>query len=245
MKTLKTLSIIAVLIASLGLTSCIDDGDSRNYLAGHVTIEGTYPNYTLYHRQGYIIKLTPSSVSELTGGKGFGTNKRGFFNVSFRDEDVKYNYIEGTEKLRDITIENAELISGSYVSTLNIMAHETAESKNLLAADSIFAINRYEDFWIDHGYLNIVVEAPYSIIDGGYVYPTMNVIYKEEDIKENAITLTMLYNRHTSKDAKKSIGSFITAYPIKNLISAVPGNDSITVTVRTDGADRQVTKMAR
>ena len=73
----------------------------------------------------------------------------------------------------------------------------------------------------------------------------MNVIYKEEDIKENAITLTMLYNRHTSKDAKKSIGSFITAYPIKNLISAVPGNDSITVTVRTDGADRQVTKMAR
>ena len=64
MKTLKTLSVIAVLIVSLGLTSCIDDGDSRNYLAGHVTIEGTYPNYTLYHRQGYIIKLTPSSVSE-------------------------------------------------------------------------------------------------------------------------------------------------------------------------------------
>ena len=245
MKTLKTLSIIAVIFAALGLTSCIDDGDNRRYLAGHVTIEGTYPNYTLYHRQGYIIKLTPASVSELTGGKGFGSNKRGFFNVAYRDEDVKYNFIDGTETLRDITIENAELISGSYVTTLNIMPHELAENKNLLVADSIFAVNRYEDLWIDHGYLNIVVEAPYSIIDGGYVYPTMNVIYKQEDIKENEITLTMLYNRHTSKETQKSIGSFITAYPVKELIYEVPGNDSITVTVRTDGADKQVLKMAR
>lgn len=244
MKTIKTLMLLVAVLSAFALTSC-NDSDSTRYLNGHVTIEGEYPNYTLYFREGYVAKMNPSSVSQMTGGKGFSA-KRAYLTISFVDENVVYEYESGTtDKVKSITINNADLVGGNYITTLNVMPYENAEQKNLTVADSIFSIDKVEDFWIHRQYLNLVVSAPYSVSSSAYVYPTMNLTYKQSDIKENAITMTLLYNRHTKKDVSSQTGSFITAYPIGSIVNYVPGNDSITVTVKTEGQPDKVTKIGR
>ncbi|MEE1315907.1 MAG: hypothetical protein U0K35_01630, partial [Prevotella sp.] len=79
------------------------------------------------------------------------------------------------------------------------------------------------------------------------VYPTMNLAYKPEDVKENSIKFTLLYNRHTEKTGSVSAmqGNCVTAYSMHSLSDIVPGNDSISVSVVSDKLETQIVKVGR
>lgn len=235
----KFLSLLAVLLLAVTFTSCLDDDDDNTLmLRGHFTIEGTYPNYTLYHRGGYVVRLDPQSVNEATNGKGF-VSPRGYFDIYYTQANVTQD-VQG-----NITITNAKLGSGSYVNVYDIMDEPTAESRNLNAPDSVFSVSSLTDLWVHRGYMNVVVEAPYSIVSSNGVYPTLNMSYSPESIGENALTLTLLYNRHTAKDVQTASGSFVAAYPVSTLLRMVPGNDSIFVTLNMEGAASKTIKVGR
>ena len=73
-------NLFAILCLSLTMASCVDNEDPKQYLMGQFVIEGINPNYTLYAREGYVVHLDPTSVTSLTGTKGFGDNFDNFDN---------------------------------------------------------------------------------------------------------------------------------------------------------------------
>lgn len=240
MKT-KLLSLLATLCMAMALTSCLgDNDDNTQMLRGHFTIEGAYPTYTLYHRAGYIIKLNPTSVTEVLGASGFGNHHRGFFDIYYTQADVAED-----PATHQVTISNARLGSGSYVNTYEPLTFAEAAESKLSVADSVFAISQWGDIWAHRGYLNIAITAPYSIANSRGVYPTMNVAFEPEAIADDALTLTLLYNRHTAKDVQTGTESFVAAYPISNLLPLVPGNDSVRVTINAEGVSPKTIKVGR
>lgn len=240
MKKTTFLTLLTTLLLAVTLTSCLDsDDDNTLILNGHFTIEGTYPNYTLYHRAGYIVKLDPQNASEMTQGKGF-VSPRAYFQIQYTQADVQES------ATGQVTISNAKIAAGSYVNVYDIMDRPTAEAKNYLSEDSLFSVTKLTDFWVQRGYMNIVISAPYSIVNQNGVYPAMNVSYSPDEIGENAVTLSLLYNRHTAKDVQTaSDGSFVAAYPVRELLRMVPGNDSVRITLNLTGTVPQTIKVAR
>lgn len=240
----KLIYSLAIVFATIGtLASCNDSDNDSMLFTGHFVIEGSYPNYTLYHPGNYVFHLSPSSVQQVTGGKGFGEHKRCFFQLQFKQSDITYS--DPVNKTGEVTVNNAEIIQGSYVSEENPMHYTTAVDRNLTATDSIFPVEKFTDYWYHRGFLNLAVEAKYSIVNSQGVYPSMTLTYNEEDITENSIVLKLLYNRHTSKDASNATGNFITAYPLDNIIYQVPGNDSIRVVVESMGGTTDEFKIGR
>lgn len=244
-KARKTFMAIASVCVALCLTSCLSEEEPTHYMRGHFVIEGANPNYTLYSNDGFVIRLSPSSVTNATSGAGFGNNKRGYFDISFEEKDVKS--VTGTDGKEEHHITNAQLMGGSFVTILSPMSHASATDRNIAVADSMFAVTKCNDLWYHRGYLNMIVTAPYTVKDSKGIYPTMNMMYDEQDISENSIKLTLLYNRHSAKgnDVSSMEGNFVTAYTMNTIKELVPGNDSITVTVEAEGIEAKKIKMAR
>ena len=244
MNAKKIIYSLAIVFATIGtLASCNDNDDNSMIFTGHFVIEGSYPNYTLYHPGGYTFHLLPASVQQVTNGNGFGAHKRCFFQLSFKEADVVYS--DPVNKKGDVVVNNAQVLQGSYVDEQAPMHYATAEAKNQTVADSIFNIKKFTDYWYHRGYLNIALEGSYSVVNNKGVYPAMTLTFNEDDISENAISLNLLYNRHTSKDASSQPGSFITAYTFDNIIYQVPGNDSIRVRLSSQGAETVEFKIGR
>lgn len=240
MKT-RLLSLFALLTVALTITSCLDSDDENTLmLRGHFTIEGTYPSYTLYHRDGYIVRLSPQSVTEVLGATGFGSHKRVFIEVYYTQENISEDPMT-----HQLTISNANLGNGSYVDEADILTIGDARDANLTAPDSIAPITAIGDVWAHRGFLNVTVTGPY-LINGNYiVQPTMSMAYDPESVADDALSLTLLYNRHTSTTAQTYSGNFITAYRLSDILPFIPGNDSISVTVNADGVAAKTVKIGR
>lgn len=241
-------NLFAILCLSLTMASCVDNEDPKQYLMGQFVIEGINPNYTLYAREGYVVHLDPTSVTSLTGAKGFGDNRRGYFQVNFNPDETEIKQAPTGNK-NIMVIKNAELVAGEYVKVQSPMTWKVAESKNITVADSIFDVKKLGECWVHRGFLNIIHESYYSLNSNREgIFPTTSVVYKQESVKDNEITLDILYNRHTSKDASTSpaTANFITAYDFNLLAQIVPGKDSIKVTLQTEGTDeKKVLKVGR
>lgn len=240
-------NLFVLLCLSLTMASCVGDDDPTQYFTSHFVIEGSNPNYVLYSREGYTVNLDPTSVASITNNKGFGSNKRGYFTISYLSDDVVYKPVEGTNS-QTVTINNAKLVGGSYTTVLETMSMSEAEADNLTLPDSIFTVSSIYDCWMQRGYLNVIIDAYYSINGSGApVFPTTNIAYRDDAMKENEITFDILYNRHTKKDApsSSSIGRFITSYYMPDLVYQVPGSDSITVNFKAEGATPVKIKIGR
>lgn len=244
-KTKNIFMAMAMACVAFCLTSCLNDDEPRNYLRGHFVIEGINPNYTLYSNDGFVVELSPSSVTSATSGSGFGNNKRGCFDISFETKDVKV--ITAGNGKKETHVSNATLMGGSFVTILSPMSWASCTDRNITTPDSIFTVDKFNDFWYHRGYLNLIITAPYSVKGNSVVFPTMNLAYKPEDVKENSIKFTLLYNRHTEKTGSVSAmqGSFVTAYSMHSLSDIVPGNDSISVSVVSDKLETQIVKVGR
>lgn len=235
MNYLKTILISA--FAAIALTSCLDDSDDSEgtYSAyGYYTITGnTVSGYTLYSDMGGKVIPTMTSVADVTNNEGFGTHTRAMLYFSY-----KPNQISSDQK----TITGAELYDGRYFDELSPLSLGQANNVNLTSSDSIFQVTELMNVWAYRGYINTVVNASYSSVNGVNIKPTVNLVYDPASISENAITFEIYFNRHSSQNAATNGPTyFYTSHYLDNIDELVPGNGNVTVTVKySNGMTKQL-----
>ena len=227
---------VALLCATLfGFASCdLVDDDIKNVqtLYGTFTITGSYPNYKLIQDNGTIVYPSASNVSEITNAQGFGDHKRVQFSVNYHPEDVTTE--NGTNVIR-----NAELYDGVYLIEQKLLTEAEATEAGLLKEDSIYTVKGI-DSWFAYGYLTSIITASYTKEEGNIIYPGVNLYAKNTG--DNAVTLTLLYNRHKTNGIDFE-GTFPYSFDITSF--DVPGNDSITVTLEVKDRKPSSIKVAR
>lgn len=234
---MKKIYFLALTCAVLfGVASCsLDDVKNQQLLSGYFTITGSYPNYKLIQDNGTIIYPSAEEVNEVTKGVGFGNHKRIYFDVYFYEDDVTTT--------NDVSVVlNPDLKNGVYLTESTLITKEEADKANITVPDSIFDIKTIENSWIAYGYLNTIFKAEYSVDSlRNTIFPDTKLCVTNTE--DNAVTLTMLYNRHTKKDAISDLGSFVYSFDISNI--NVPGNDSVAVTFETQGLKAETIKVPR
>jgi hypothetical protein len=236
----QKLYFVALLCATLfGFTSCLsdsdDDDDNKQLFVSYYTITGTYPNYKLIADNNMIVYPTAESVNKLTDNKGFGDHKRAELYAYYTKKDMM------TTENGVTVIRNAELYDGAYLIEQKAVTLAEATEAGILEEDSIFH-TKNNNGWLANGYINSVFTAEYYIVDGKDIKPDVNLCATSTG--DNAVTLTMLYNRHSPKvNVSPYNGTFAYSFDITNI--EVPGNDSITVTFETKGATPNKIKVSR
>lgn len=244
-KSIVKISLMALsCVATLIFTSCISsDDDNTRYYQGYYTITGTYPNYKLIEDGGSIVYPTVASVNKVTESKGFGDNKRAIIAISY-DENFLTTNSDGISVVR-----NAEIQSGNYLVNVTPISLAAAQDKNIIATDSVFSIGAFTNYWVSNGYLTTIFTAPVSyapdyLTTGQLINPTVNLCINPTDITENNVTLNLLYNRHTKKDAMSTnVPNLIYTFDIANI--NIPGSDTVNVTLKAEGTKEIKLKIPR
>lgn len=226
------------LVGALGLTSCDNETNDTQMITGYCTVEGSNPNYTFLMDGGGTVEPTPSSITEITGGKGMPT-QRALVYIEYEKSD--FIEVAGSN---DWIIKNGEMKGGAGIEIGTLLSKSQAEQKNLLAADSIFKINKLNNCWAWNGYLNVSINGYYSYQNSRTVRPSFEVMVAET--AENLMKLKVLYNRHSSKDA--AIGGdvdLIKSYNIRQWLMGVPGKDSVTIEINVEDGMTKKLKTSR
>lgn len=226
-------------IAALIATSCLKDSNSGNLsFSGFFTITGSMPNYKLLGDDGTIVYPTVESVNSLTDNKGFGTQKRAQFYCTFNEEN------KTTDESGNAILKEVRLLGGQYIETAKVLDMANATKLNLLNNDSLFSVMRFSQCWVANGYINTSINGQYSVKEGKAIRPTVNLFVNENSIKENEVTFTILYNRHSTKNENAAgTADFINSFDMSDV--HVPGNDSVLVTVSVLGANSFKAKVPR
>jgi hypothetical protein len=144
------------------------------------------------------------------------------------------------------TITGAELFDGRYFDEYLPLSKQQADDALITATDSIFQIRELNDVWAYRGYLNTVVNAPYSSVNGVNVKPTVNLVYDPSSISENAITFDIYFNRHTDQNAASNGPVyFYTSHLLNFIDEIVPGNGDVTITIKTSNGISKDIKVSR
>ncbi len=239
-KYFSFLSTMLLCFCLIGITSCIGDtNSSATYsMNGSFTVTGTYPSYTLVGDNGTIVKLTPESVSKTTDSKGFGDIKRIQAWITYNEDNLTFD----ANKVG--TINKAELQSAAAISINKIYNNEAANEANILAADSIFDITSLQQAWVVNGYLSTYIVANYTVANGKGIAPSVNILVKDENIKQNEVTFTLLYNRHSSKNVTPGgTTNFLHSFTVSDM--NIPGSDSIKVNIEAQGINTASFKIDR
>ena len=236
----KFLPMAAFCTVLAAFTSCLNhDDDSLPVYYDYFTITQHGDGYVLYSdNDNVVVYPTATSVATVTAGKGFADNKRVELYMEYNPE---YLTTEGEKKV----LRNAELKGGNYIRTLSLKSRTEAEAENLCVDDSIFSIESLDRVWARNGYLNTKVTGCYSGNNKGGIRPTVNLMLEYDADVENAASIRLLYNRHSTKDCY-TMGrtQFLTSYDA-SLLLEVPGSDSISLKVYTDSLNAKSLKIAR
>lgn len=227
-------------IAAIVATSCLSEDTNQTVtFSSYFTISGITPNYTLLDDGGITVYPTAESVNYITNGKGFGKNKRAILSCSY---DV--NNDRTVDASGKVTIKNAKLLGGQFIETTNVLNRHDATDLNILVNDSIFPVQSFSKFWVANGYLSTLLSGQFSAKEGKRIVPTINLYAAEEDIKQNEISFTILYNRHSSKNENAAgVQDCLNSYSLAGI--SVPGSDSIKVTINVEGAKSLTMKVGR
>lgn len=228
-KSIVLMAMVCVLAVSCDSTS----SEAAYFTSVCCTVEtDSYGSYVFHSDDNEIIRL--SGESDAVVRKNYGTNIERIHLI------IKYNESDKTVENGVTTIKNATVMQGTQkIDVNNCMTTTVAEEKNWLAKDSLFNIQGINEAYASNGYITIFLTAPYSIVNNYNVYPGINMIIDSDDIKENALTVHLLYNRHSAKSATAYNATFITSFPINRYKSAVPGTGDINVTVSVEGQDKE------
>ncbi len=238
MKLFKTM--LCAAFAAIALTSCLSDEETENtYTAyGYYTITGSLTSgYTLYSDTGGKVIPSSTSVSDLTGGNGFGNHTRAIFYFQYKASQISQD---------QSTITGAVLSEGRYFDERSTLSLPEAEAALVTSADSIFQYQDLTDAWAYRGYLNTVVNAPYSMVNTVSIMPTVNLVYDPASISENAITFDIYYNRHTEQNASGYGPIYLyTSHYLDNLDALIPGSGDVRVTLRASGGTTKLLTVSR
>lgn len=240
-KFITTIKLGALLcIAAMLVTSCLkDEKNDTVTFTGFFTITGSMPNYKLIEDGGAVVYPSAESINQLTNNKGFENYKRAQFYGTY---DQNLDMTE--DEKGNVTIKNAKLLGGQYIETKKVLDVDDAKNTNVLNNDSVFSILSFKQCWIANGYINTIINGQYSAKEGKAIRPTVNLLLGENAVTENTVSLTILYNRHSSKNENAAgTTDFINSFDITDI--KVPGNDSILVTVNVNGATPAKVKVSR
>lgn len=241
-KIISRIKMAAMLIVTIAVaTACMNDNDTEQIasFSTYFTITGATPNYVLLADDGTTVYPTIESVNAISNGKGFGSNKRAFLSCSY---DV--NKDRTFDAHGNVVLKNAKLLGGQFITTSKVLSKEEVEKQNLLDNDSIFPVQSFRNFWVANGYLTSIVNGLFSAKGSTAINPSINLYVAPENIKENAISFTILYNRHSSKNENPAGAlDFINSYSLAGI--NVPGSDSINITISVNGASSQKLKVGR
>jgi hypothetical protein len=234
-------SILLSAFAAIALTSCLGDSDEseNTYTAyGYYTITGNFnSSYTLYSDLGGKVIPTMSSVAQLTDNKGFGNHSRAMLYFTYKPSQVSQD---------QQTITGAELYDGRYFDEYLPLSKQKADEALVTATDSIFQIRELNDVWAYRGYLNTVINATYSSVNGVNVKPTVNLVYDPATITENAITFNIYFNRHSEQNATSNGPVyFYTSHYLNFIDELVPGSDDVTITIKASDTVSKQIKVSR
>ena len=236
---MKKIFALFCIMSSLCFTACMDDSDkSVQTLANYFTITGVSPNYTLYSDDGYLtVNLDPANLPTT----GMSDYKRGFFYVQYDMKHVQ------TDANQHSVLNNAIIVGGEYIPVAETMTKQQAEEKKVTAADSTFEMQSIEKPWYVRGYITVKVKSYYfADKSGDYILPTHNLVFDEKDITENAIKYTIHCNRHPKENQTKyGPQIFLNSFYARYDLMAVPGSDSINVTISGNGFNDVTFKVGR
>ena len=236
---MKKIFALICIMSSLCFTACMDDSDnSVQTLANYFTITGISPNYTLYSDDGYLtVNLDPTNLPT----KGMDNYKRGFFYVQYDMKNVQ------TDANNRSVLNNAVIVGGEYIPVAESLTSQQAEAMKVTAADSTFEMQSIELPWYARGYITAQIKSYYfADKSGNYILPTHNLVFDEKDITENAIRYTIHCNRHPVENKTKyGPQTFLASFYARYDLMAVPGSDSINVTISGNGFNDVTFKVGR
>ena len=222
---------------SLALTSCLGEGDKEGQITGYFTVNTSGGQTVLYMDGGATIYPTPSSVADLTDGKGLSGVERAMFSLTYPEEffiQKENGYIE----IREAKLTNGDVLPVfvPYTST------EAADAKNVTNTDSIQALNSLDQVWCYGGYFNVTSTTKYYIQDGKAVRPTLSCIMTQSEEDSRVININLLNNLHPLNDKKESIGGnaqLLNSFNISKIKDEfmLSGIDSVTFVVTSQSVN--------
>lgn len=225
-----------LLVASMTFVSCNND-TSESTLVGYeyaTAWKDASGNYVFYTDNNNVIRLNAMSSKQVNDAFK-GKVERAFLYY-------QYNTSEVVQSNNVVTVNNAVAVQGTQ--RISVDALETTASateKNLLVADSAFAVSSVDILYAYKGYLNIGVVSQYSVVNSKGVYPTLTAVVDESDVSENAITVHLYCNRHSPKNAQVGGSVGVThSFRINNLDTHIPGNEDVTLTLKVEGYDNKM-----
>lgn len=232
---------VSVLSGSM-FTSCLsgDDDDNETLAQGYFTVDGSATQIILHQDGGGTVI---PAVSSLASPSEFIKNERYILQFKYRKGDISAD---------GLTVTGAQVLAGEKLDVHNLLTTALAEQVHLSDADSLFAVSSISHIWAYRGYLNVLAKAYYSITkENKGIFPTYNMMFDPvQDVQPNRVNLTLLYNRHSKKDAtiisSPSTYELATSFRLSQLSALVPGNDSIEMTIHVQGIDKPaVVKVGR
>lgn len=215
-----------------------DEYRYRTSFSSFFTVLGNLPNYRLIDDFGNVFYPTSESVNQITENQGFTDKRIQVYGTYDAEKDVTQ------DESGLYTVRNVKLQGGQYIPIVKPMSTEELNKANLLSVDSMFPIERLENCWFANGYMNTIFEAKYSANGNKYIMPSVSLYAVPDKIKENAVTLEIIYNRHSSKNTMNAgTAELIYSYDISSL--QIPGSDSVNVRVEIIGAPPYTTKVSR
>lgn len=231
---MNTKMIIAAILSCLFITSCNNGiDDSKEFVSGYFTITGNKDlGYTAYADGGGVATLAA------------GTNLQ---DAERAQLSLQYNKSDKQETNGQISVKNAQVISGEFVTVIKPITLNDAKEKGILEPDKRAKVLKLLDLWAWGGYLNIGTSCYYKQENDQSISPDFYLIYNLEYQTPNKLDLTFVYDtKGNNEGGGMRTGNLLRSYDISKLGSLVPGNDSIEVKITFDGISEPViSKLAR
>lgn len=229
-------------VAMLAMGSCKpkdhDDDDKR--LMGYFTIDGNVNDgYKLYQDGGGIVIPFTSSIKQLAGTNGFGSNERAYLSINYFKSKLM-------EKDGGVIITQAEVVEGRYLPTSDPLTLAEANGLKVTDKDSVKAVYFINGAWAYRGFLNTNINLNLYRDVNGLVAPATNIVYSPEKIEENKIEFTFVFNPRKPKGLNEEVNvDYDCSFPLYKIKDQIPGKDSVQITVNAEGAKPFSLKISR
>lgn len=232
MKKMKLAVVFAAFVSVLGLSSCLDSGESgpstQSWL---VTVTGDrYTGFKFYADNGGI--LIPSSASVSSYGEALEKLKRMVLYYSFLDETLPPNPTETTTY--NISFEGGVPIDTKPV--IDMYNNEEASDSLIKNKDEIISLDIASAY---KGYITVSTVFNYS--GNAKQLPYMNMAYDSEtdvDAANNTLNLTLYYDNN-AENAYTQVAPQFYSFALPMEVYDRFANDSIKLVVKAEGGNAQ------
>lgn len=225
MKKLISLCVAAVMAGSM-FTACLEDKGPNTYTTqGYFTITEGMGGTRAYSDNGTYVNIGAATVAK---NPALLNMERGVLLFQYQEDQVT----QDGKGLND-----PELLGYMAIPVADPMTTQQAIDTHILDTDSIYKVSKL-DFWVYRGYITVAPTAYY-----GKTAPALNLVYNENSIANDSITLNVCYNIHNQAVAGN--GQYLTSFRLDQFDALVPGGSDIVMTIGCSGVSNTTLKVKR